>query len=112
MNYAAAIRTIQRYLDEKLPEPVRPPNPKAVDSFEERSHSRWAANELMERIMDEELKLPYHISGLEQKIPVEIAKEFIDELQYCWANADDPEKKRMFAAATYTVEDILSLLYF
>ena len=88
MNYATAVSVVRRYLEERLPELTRPPNPKAMDEFKDRSYSRWVANEIISRIMDEELKLPYHISGTEQRVPVEVVKEFIDELQYAWETTE------------------------
>lgn len=109
MTYAAALSVIRRYLDERLPEPT---NPRAINEFKERTYSRWAANEILCRIMDEELKLPYHISGLEQRVPIEVVKEFIDELYTAWELTKKKDQKFVYSCALYTAEDILSKLYY
>lgn len=110
MNYAAALAVVRRYSDEKLPVATNA-RPKS-HVFDERSYSRWAADEILERIMEEELKLPYHISGLEQRVPIEIVKEYIDELYMAWESTTNKKRKYMYSTAMHTAEEILSLLYF
>lgn len=109
MTYAAALSVVRRYLDERLPEPM---NSRAKTEFLERTYSRWAANEIIERIMEEELKLPYHISGLEQRVPIEVVKEFIDDLYSAWETTKNKQRKFMFSCAMHTAEDILCKLYY
>ena len=110
MNYASALSVVRRYLDEKLPIAT---NSRANRlEFETRSYSRWAADEILERIMEEELKLPYHISGLEQRVPIEIVQEYIDELYTAWESTVDKKRKYMYSTAMHTADEILSLLYF
>lgn len=110
MNYAAALTVVRRYSDERFPIATYPRMD--ISSFETRSYSRWAADEIQERIMAEELKLPYHISGLEQRVPIEIVQEYIDELYSAWESTVDEKRKYMYSTAMYTAEEILSLLYF
>lgn len=109
MTYAAAEEVIRRYLNENLPEPQHYWN---KTEFEARTYSRWAANELLARIMEEELKLPYHISGLEQKVPVEVAQEFVYEMDLLWELTNDKRRRFMYATASHTADEILSKLYF
>lgn len=109
MTYAAALSVVRRYLNERLPEPM---NPRAKSEFQERTYSRWAADEIMSRIMEEELKLPYHISGLEQRVPVEVVREFIDELYTAWETTDNKQRKYAFSCALNTAEDIQCKLYY
>lgn len=109
MNYAAAVSVIRRYLDEKIPEPSIYWN---KHELKMRSYARWAANELMSRIMEEELRLPYHISGLEQKVPVEVAQEFVEEMRIRRTCASNREHRDLYFQAEYIGEEILGLLYF
>ena len=109
MTYAAALSVVRRYLKEYLPEPM---NPRAINEFKERTYSRWAANEIICRIIDEELKLPYHISGLEQRVPVEVVKEFVDELYTAWELSTKKDQKMVYSCALHTAEDILLRLYY
>lgn len=44
--------------------------------------SRWALDEILDRIWEETQKLPYHISGLEPQPVKEIIQEFIEEMGY------------------------------
>lgn len=109
MNYAAAVAVIRRYLDEKLPESTCCWNKHEAKI---RSYSRWAANEIMARIMEEELRLPYHISGLEQRVPIEIAQEFVDEMGMLRKCASNRDQRDLYFQAEYIGEEILSLLYY
>lgn len=109
MTYVAAQAVVRRYLNERLPEPT---NIRAKTDFLERTYSRWAANEIMERLMEEELKLPYHIGGLEQRIPIDLVGEFIDDLHAGWETTTNEDHKFMFSCAVNTAEDILCLLYY
>ena len=110
MNYSAAVSVILKYTDEHLPLPTYPRSDKL--SFETRSYSRWAADEIQERIMAEELKLPYHISGTEQRVPIEIVREYIEELYTAWEATEDKKREYMYSVAMETAEEILCLLYF
>ena len=46
------------------------------------SYSMWALNEILNRVLDETQKLPYHISGLEPEPVSDIIREFISEMEY------------------------------
>ena len=46
------------------------------------SYSKWALNEILNRVLDETQKLPYHISGLEPEPVPDIIREFISEMEY------------------------------
>lgn len=46
------------------------------------AHSEWALNEILNRVLDETQKLPYHISGLEPEPVKDIIREFIEEMTY------------------------------
>ena len=46
------------------------------------SYATWALNEILNRVLDETQKLPYHISGLEPEPVSDIIREFISEMEY------------------------------
>lgn len=76
---SVVISVIQKYMDECLFEPKR--NwPKY--EFAMRSYSRWAANYILDRIIEESMKLPFYISGLESCDLLNIIQDFIDDLDY------------------------------
>lgn len=66
--------------------------------FKERSYSRWAAFEILERIMDR----PFTQPDL-------IIEEFIIKMAYFSCINEDTEASRMFIVARDAAEDILSL---
>ena len=109
MNYTMAILTVRRYINETLSVPR---NSWSKRDFETRTYSRWAANEIMERLMEEELKLPYHISGIEAKTPIEIVDGFIEEMDVAVESTNNSDHKFMFSTARHTADEVLLQLYF
>lgn len=69
------------------------------DAYYVQVYSRWAAYEILERMMDEAMKLPEHISGIERRSALEIVDEFTDEMGYYYEASDDPHKKFIFYVA-------------
>lgn len=55
------------------------------------SFSKWALNEILNRVLDETQKLPYHISGLEPEPVKDIIQEFIEEMEYFSSIANTAE---------------------
>lgn len=104
--YDRAIMKIQRYMDEQLPE-LDITHPKY--EFDIRSHARWAANEIIERLIREDSKLPSHITGKEPISELDIIQEFIDETEYCSYVKTDPDLQRMFNIAYNTATYIKCL---
>lgn len=104
--YGVAISIIQEYIDECLFEPSS--NwPKC--EFDERCYSRWAANELIERMKTESEILPEHISGRKAKSPLKVIENFINELEYFLMTTDDQKHRFLFSAARDTAIDIVLL---
>ena len=91
-----AIRKVILYLDESLFEPGRM-WPDHI--FEERSYSRWAANEIIRRLMD----CPFDA-------PIEIVEAFMLTMIMHTYTVRDPRKKRIFSIARDTAFNILQLL--
>ena len=91
-----AIRLITRYIEEALFEPCAGWSP---DMFERRSYARWAAFELIERIMDNPFDTPNFIVG-----------DFILDMIACQCIADGRETALIFAIAVDTAEEILHIL--
>lgn len=59
---------------------MRKRNAQALPKAE--SYAKWALNEILNRVLDETQKLPYHISGLEPEPVSDIIREFIAEMEY------------------------------
>lgn len=104
MNEAAAIQKIQNYIDNRLPVISWP-----KCEFEVSTYSRWAAYEIMERIIDEASLLPPHITGREPKSYVQIIEEFIETLDRMFDISDTVQSQFMFSIAKDTARDILLL---
>ena len=59
------------------------------------SYSKWALDEILNRVLDETQKLPYHISGLEPEPVSDIIREFIEEMAY-WSTIASTEEVIFF----------------
>ena len=68
---------------------MRKRNAQALPKAE--SYAKWALNEILNRVLDETQKLPYHISGLEPEPVSDIIREFIEEMAYWSAIASTEE---------------------
>lgn len=80
--------------------------------FDMQAYSRWAANEIYERIANEANRLPSHITGQEQRAPISIINEFIDLMDECYdAYKDFDDIQKVFMYAKFEALDILDLLY-
>ena len=74
----------------------RPPPPQ---SFDINAYYRWAAYEILERMINETMKLPSHISGKEQLSAADIVESFIDEMDYYQSEASSDYVKNVFQIA-------------
>lgn len=102
------IMKIQKYIDESLFEPhINWPK----YEFLRRSYSRWAANEILCRILKESLKPPPYITGFEPEAPSAIIREFIDEMDYYSDISTDVKKQRIFIIAKETAIDINTFIF-
>ena len=89
-------RIVLKYIDEYLSEPIESYSTKGLG---QRSYSRWAAYEIIERLME----YPFNP-------PDEIVEAFIIEMTGYSYMAKDPRTARIFEIAMDTAEDILCLL--
>ena len=89
------MQVIVDYMNEYLTEPGKH-WPKYW--FEQRVYSRWAANEILERIME-------HPSTP----PDEVVFDFMHEMSIYASTVNNKEKRFLFLTAKETAEDILSL---
>lgn len=87
---------VQHYINEYLFEPT---SSWPKESFEERSHARWAAFEIMHRLMD----FPFDSPDM-------IVEAFILELTMYLYLAKDEKTTKLFSVAKDTAEDILCLV--
>lgn len=74
--------------------------------FEERSFSRWAAQEILARLMEGQFAVPEFISGHSNDSPVFIVQEFMNQMEYC----SEQSSKPVFEVAAGVAKDILGLL--
>lgn len=81
---------IEHYIHENFPFST-------TDVYE--SYSRWAADEILERVINEAMKLPAHITGVELMTSVEIVESFIDEMDYYSYIASDDAARIIFSTA-------------
>lgn len=102
--YEKAINAVLNYIDDRFFEP-QITWPKQY--FLKRSYSRFGANKLLERIIEEELKTPPHISGREKNTPAEIALNLMTEFDYYQKLSKTSRARNMFAMARIAVEEIL-----
>lgn len=101
--YDKDIFALQSYIEEFLFEP-KSGWPK--ECFEDRSYSRWAAQEILERIIQEALQPPPHITSRFPRTTIEIVVNFIDDLSYLSNVREGSHHKRIFLYARYAAENI------
>lgn len=78
------------------------PRPDPNDSrtmFEFKTYSLWAAEEILERVIDEACLLPPHISGKDSLTLTEVVENFIREMDYYVEISKREEPREVFAVA-------------
>ena len=78
------------------------PRPDPSDSrtmFEFKTYSLWAAEEILERVIDEACLLPPHISRKESRSLSEVVEDFADEMEYYVETSKNDEPREIFAIA-------------
>lgn len=104
MYYDRDILSIENYIDLYL-EHLAIDTPEC--EFEIYAYSEWAANEVLERIMKEDERLPPHISGKELTPVTEIIEGFILDMDYFSSQTESIQKQLIFAIARDVGKDIL-----
>lgn len=100
-----AISIVQEYADENFFEPLKnwPKN-----EFIRRSYSRWALQEILSRLMEQEDILPWD-TFFRMRSPIEVISEFIDELDSYVEISRDEKTRLIFSIARDSAEDALCL---
>lgn len=106
-EYEYALSIIKEYIEESL---FKPQLSWPEYEFNVRCYSRWAAEEILERLIRESEKLPEYLTGKVAKKPSDIIREFINELHEYSQTADDTDSSIIFYSAERTAIDI-ALLY-
>lgn len=88
---------LEEYIRDNLPVPDRSDEDYI---FELHTYSRWAAYEVLNRMIRETTKLPSHISGREPLSAEEIVEQFIDEMDYYAMMSPDLDAKDIFFIAS------------
>lgn len=96
------ILKLERYIDTYL---FPPTIGWLKDAFYVQIYSRWAAYEILERMINEISKPPQHISGIKRRSTVEIIDEFIDEMEYYYELSEN----LIFYVARNAAMNILTL---
>ena len=80
--------------------------------FDMQAYSRWAANEIYERIYNETNAVPSFLTGKAQRTPMSIINEFIDLMDECYEIYKDfDDIQKTFMHGKFEALDILDLLY-
>ncbi len=104
--YDVAVSIIQEYMEECLFEPgYNWPD----EEFKTRCYERWTANELLDRMSTESMRLPEFISAQPLKTPYHIIEEFIEEMDYHARSTDNRDHHFMFSVVRDTAIDIILL---
>lgn len=98
--------TIQNFIDETL---FKPDVGWPKYEFQKRSYARWAANEILDRIIQEEMRLPPHITGVEPLTPLQIIQGFMMETDYFAGIAENKHDRFIFTTARDTAENLIYL---
>lgn len=75
------------------------------------AYSQWAADEVLDRVIKESMKLPPHITGKEPIPTAEIIEGFVLDMDYLCSETDDVHKQLIFSIARDVGKDILSDLF-
>lgn len=104
--YETAVSVIREYMDEYLFEPAH--NWPRYE-FKTRSYSIWAANEIINRINEEDMRAPQHITGRDPVPPLGIIHEFINELDRQMETDGTMQHQFILSTAKETAIDIILL---
>ncbi|MDR1066194.1 MAG: hypothetical protein LBL35_01995 [Clostridiales bacterium] len=77
--------------------------------FAEQSYSRWAADEITNRLIAQEPIFPWDIFYLDLKSPVEIIMEFISDMDDFSERSEDIDVRSIFVIAKEAAAGILDL---
>lgn len=100
------IRFLADYINENYSEPART---KDIREFEWKVYSKWAANEILERLVLEDSKLPEHITGKARASVIDIIEEFLIDVNFYAETSDDSRNQYMFLVARFEAKRILNL---
>lgn len=89
------VRKIEEYVS-TLPRPD-PDDSKTI--FEFKTYSLWAAEEILERVINEASLLPSHISGKDSLTLTEVVENFVREMDYYVEISRREEPREIFAVA-------------
>lgn len=106
-NEAYVIAVIRDYIDGLEMDMVRCVH--GNDTFFLYSYSRWAANELLDRIIEEVSKPPPFVTNDIPKTYIEIIEEFIENMDYLSEQCSHREQQCIFSTARYVGEEIMAL---
>jgi len=101
--YETAISVISNYLDTHLSEQEKSWRTK---EFKNRSYARWAATEILEKIIEEGFGLPSYLTGREPLSVLDIIINVKSEFEYCYEKCTDREFQTALLIAIDTADEI------
>ena len=84
------VLVMERYIFENFQEPTG-------DLYD--AYCRWAADEILERIIDETERLPEHMCGIPRMTAEEITEDFIFKMEFLAYNATCDSVRTLFQIA-------------
>lgn len=76
------------------------------EAFKERSYSRWAANEILLRLIEEEFQPPVYITGRDPLTPLDIINEFKSEIEFYYELCTNDKIRDALLIAIDTADEI------
>lgn len=96
------VLTMEHYLVENFREPIKD---------EHYSYCQWAANEILDRIIDETYWLPRHISGVTPRTAEEVIEDFISQVERMRFEATNDRTRTIFEVAAFEASMVLDYFH-
>ena len=87
------VHPVTKYIEDRF---MRDDSRDRFEDLETFSYSRWAAEEVLVRVVEETEILPEHISGIEARTLDEVIDEFIDDMSMFHEMSERLELRRIF----------------
>ena len=96
------VLVMERYIFENFQEPTD-------DLYN--SYCRWAADEILERMIEETERLPEHMCGIPRMTAEEIVEDFMFKMEYLAYNATCDSVRTLFNVARDEASLVLNYIY-
>lgn len=105
------IAKLECYENEYFPElsATWPMNEFDTRAYYNRAYSRWAIEEMLERMIYEAMKPPEYVTGVEREPATQIIKDFKDEMEDAYFKSRNIGRRTIFFIAMDTARNVLTL---